>query len=1121
MKVIGLKIEIEGLSDITKEVVKLEMELKDLQTQLKATEVGSEAYIELRNQIAATTEQLKSAKKEQRDFVKGATETKEAEGSYFSLSKQLAELRKQYKSLSAAERDSAKGTELQKKIQSLDVELKKIDAGVGQFNRNVGNYPKGIGKIVKGLEQVIPGFENLSKQLQTSSGKLNIFGKALVAGFVAFQAAKLISKAVKALDEFVSKINETRETVAEFSGASGAELDKVAAAATAMATTFDVDAKTIAEAAQALSKNLGIGFEEALGKLEGALVEGRGNADDYLKTITEYPEAFRAATGEVTEFSERNKSLLATNKELAISQVDVAKRLTGVTDSLKQAGNAIYTGLFLILAQLIDIFKPVGAAFSRLFAAVSNFSQVFSTAGEKVDVFAAILDFAIIRPFKVIAFIFSAVADTLTYLLSGLKSIAAESPALQKVFQFLSDVGTQVAFVFNNLPSIFAGVIAALKQLALNFTNFFKTLSLDAQIFGSQIKEFFGANVDAAIAELRRRRAEIQAESISVGSAFAKGFNDAKAEADKIAADSAAQAAAETAAKARQAAATESNKDLKARIEKQREANKKIAEERSKYTEQEIKEAQSRAALLADLQARLVDETIKNIQNSKAKEIAEINTSFSAQINALKKQYDELNAVAIEREKELRATFGETSKELLSTQLKNKEALDAIAIAQSKIITELEAQKVVTLQKINESYRQEEIEKAKQLADDLRAFRDTVLSSEIEFIQQQSDARLSAQEESLNKYLALEADATKRIEAIRLAAEKELAEKVSELKNELQAVDDQEEFLKSQAAVGIEIKQDEYDAVLKARQRLNTELSALELQQTETIRAESQKQRDLRNAEIEKVAGYATSAIQILDGVLDNVNARQEAQFEEQKERGDARQEQLNTDIESATGLRKKFLQQQLADELKMAAELAKEQEKIQRNAARADKAIAITQSLIQGFLAISRAVASAPPPFNTPAIVAASIQAATQTALIVAQPLADGGAVSPVVLPDSGGKVIAAQNIPTTRRGDNVLVAARVGETFLNAKQTNTLRPFLAAARVPGFALGGMIGGVSTTPNLGGIASSEAETMRAFNARTEAISQQVLTTKVVLVTDELDRDTQQKNRIEKKSRFE
>jgi hypothetical protein len=53
-KTIALSIEIDGLSDITKQVVGLEQELKNLNTELKGAAVGSDEYIKLRNQIAAT-----------------------------------------------------------------------------------------------------------------------------------------------------------------------------------------------------------------------------------------------------------------------------------------------------------------------------------------------------------------------------------------------------------------------------------------------------------------------------------------------------------------------------------------------------------------------------------------------------------------------------------------------------------------------------------------------------------------------------------------------------------------------------------------------------------------------------------------------------------------------------------------------------------------------------------------------------------------------------------------------------------------------------------------------------------------------------------------------------------
>ena len=111
-KTVGLRIEIEGLSDITKGIVGLEQEIKGLNEQLKQTEVGSDEYIKLRNRIAEAKEELKDAKKEQRDFVKQATTAKFKKGSYFDLNEQLKKLRKEFKNLSAEERKGDIGKKL-------------------------------------------------------------------------------------------------------------------------------------------------------------------------------------------------------------------------------------------------------------------------------------------------------------------------------------------------------------------------------------------------------------------------------------------------------------------------------------------------------------------------------------------------------------------------------------------------------------------------------------------------------------------------------------------------------------------------------------------------------------------------------------------------------------------------------------------------------------------------------------------------------------------------------------------------------------------------------------------------------------------------------------------------
>ena len=153
-----------------------------------------------------------------------------------------------------------------------------------------------------------------------------------------------------------------------------------------------------------------------------------------------------------------------------------------------------------------------------------------------------------------------------------------------------------------------------------------------------------------------------------------------------------------------------------------------------------------------------------------------------------------------------------------------------------------------------------------------------------------------------------------------------------------------------------------------------------------------------------------------------------------------------------------------MVTEQKNAEAIAKAKEEAETEAAKREKAIAIIQSIIQGALAVSKAIASAPPPFNIPAIVVAGIQAAAQTALIAAQPLATGGVVGKlngeIVQFASGGVVKSKGNIKPLSNGDNVLATLKTGEVVLNRDQQNRIGySTLKSAKIPGFAAGGVVG--------------------------------------------------------------
>jgi hypothetical protein len=1052
--IVGFTINIDGIQSINQ----LNAEIKQTQAAMNAldlsTEEGNKAFQELSQTLGKMTATQKALKKAQDDVNKSFLPEK-AVGAYDQLSAKLNKLRKEFKN---AALDGSKTTEeldaMQKEIQQLDKTLKNVDGQVGQFQRNVGNYPKTFSRVTRSLTQAIPGFEAFSSTLKDGEGRLTGFGKALIGGFVAFQAAKLIGQAMKRLDEFISKINETRETVAEFSGAYGTDLDKLTASTTALADTFDTDAKTISKAAESLSKQLGIGFEDALLRLEGALVEGQGNADDYLNNIAEFPAAFKAASGGVTEFSERNRSLLNTNKELAASQVEVAQKLQGVNDSFKTAGKAAETGLFLVLAKLIDIFRPVGDAFSRLGQTLSELFGIFNKGGEQTSIFSKILE-ALSFPIEVLASILQVAADGISFLIKGITDFIAQSPFLQSVFEQISNAISFVNDGFRNLPAVFAGVIAALKQLGTSFVNFFQSLYLDAQIFGKQVQQVFGADVQGAIDDLRRRRAEANKDQGTLSDAFNKAYEESKKKSDAKREEDAKKAAV----KIKKVDQDANN----AAVKTAQDAAKKLAEDRAKFQEDEIKQARQRAALLADLSAKAIEERIKNIQDGFEREVAEINNNFDKQKADLKKQYDDLVIAAQEREAELVKTFGKNSAEVLKVQKENAIQLQAVAQAQATILIQYEQQKTDALKKVNEEQRLSEVQKAQEQVEKLKELRDMALSSELDYIEQQGEFRELKNQETLNKLLAQETDAKKKEQLIKLAAEQETINNIANIRNQIQALNDAEaQLLDENGKLKVGITQAEYDEILLARQKLFTDLSEEERKQTDDVKKNADQQAKIKQDQFEQVLEYFNEGIGLIGEAFAVANERQQAAFDADIERSQLRQEKLQEELENSTGLRRRFYQEQLAAEVANQAAIEKAREEAAKRAAKKEKAIAIIQSIINTALAVTRAFATT----GIAGAIAVGIAGAAQTALIAAQPLAKGGVVGlgdEIVQFASGGRVTSRGNIKPLSNGDNVLATLKTGEVVLNQDQQRRIGySTLKAARIPNFAMGGVVGAPS-----------------------------------------------------------
>jgi hypothetical protein len=1088
--VVGFTIQIDGIQSINQ----LNSEINQTKEAMNAldisTEEGRKEFEQLSQTLGKMTAQQKALRKAQDEVNKSFLEESSL-GAYDKASAKLNRLRKEFKN---AALDGSKSAEeldkLQKEIQQLDKTLKNVDGQVGQFQRNVGNYPKTFQRIQRSLMATIPGFEMFSTQLRNSEGNISGFGKALIGGFVAFQAANLIGRAIGQLDEFNKKITETRNTVMDLSGAFGSNLDALTAQTTALAETFGTDAKTIGEAAKALAGKMGISFEEALGKLEGALVEGRGNADDYLNKIKELPGAFTEASNELSDVAVGNKRVLESNKELAKSQINVSKQTKEIVNTFKEFKNAATSNLINILIHVYEALKPIGMAFFNLGKTIFNFIGaivgVFSPGNKAIDIFKFWTTSVqlLLSPITFLINLVNGLIQVLTYL-APIISTAAVALGIfviginaGKVAMFLSAVATGIQTAALAAYEVVLGIAKA-AQIAFN--NAVKANPAGLIISGiiaaggavaayTLTQEDATAAVDDNSAAMEKQKKILDEQTAAAKKAAEeemKILKDKQDEENKVAEEE----------RKRQQAAEDKARNYTAAVEK-------LGQDRNKFIESELSAQKNALALLADLRARYIDEQIKSIKDDQARQIREIEIGTERQIAALNDQLKKLQEENQERAKEAEAQLKEAIKlnvaeigkireENAKSAAKSAEDEKKLSEEIARLKLEIEKNSEAQIAVVKAEARSEELAKAKEQAEKLIEFRNMALSSELDSIGNFYELSNLKNQEALNKALALEKDAKKREQLIRDAAEKDRLERIKQINNEIQALNDAElEIVDENGKLKVGITQEEYDKILLARQKLFTDLSAEEKKQTDDVAKNADEQAKIKQDQFEQVLGYFNEGIGLIGEAFAVANERQQAAFDADIERSQLRQENLQAELENSTGLRRRYFQQQLDAEIANQAALEKAKEDSRKRDAKRQKAIAIIQSIIQTALAVTAALSAGGNALkiasgvNVIEAIAAGIVGAAQTALIAAQPLAKGGVVGlgdEIVQFASGGRVTSRGNIKPLSNGDNVLATLKTGEVVLNREQQGRIGySTLKAARIPNFALGGVVGAPS-----------------------------------------------------------
>lgn len=196
-----------------------------------------------------------------------------AEGSYDRLSAQYSLNKIKLNAMSSEQRSAtAEGRKLEKQTKDIYEEMKRLQEATGKTALSVGDYKNSI--------------KDAFSDIGASALGPAAVGAAVAAGVV--EAAQYVG-------EISQEIRKIRGEISILTDATGEELDGLTSRIRGVASTFGEEDSGILQAANAVSKQLGISFDEALSKIEEGFVAGSNINGEFLDSLREYPTFFKEA----------------------------------------------------------------------------------------------------------------------------------------------------------------------------------------------------------------------------------------------------------------------------------------------------------------------------------------------------------------------------------------------------------------------------------------------------------------------------------------------------------------------------------------------------------------------------------------------------------------------------------------------------------------------------------------------------------------------------------------------------------------------------------------------------------------------------------------------------------
>jgi hypothetical protein len=1092
-KVIGFKIQIEGLAGTIETATQLKKQIADINAELKKT-----ADVEEIKKLEKKLIDLKAAQSLVNDVTREQVKLRKEEiagidksqGAYRKLSKELNDQRNRYKDLAAAEQEtSQEAKDLIVSIDALDKKLKGIDANVGQFQRNVGGYSQALGqffpKLGGTLGQVTGVIGGLSQGITGLSATTGAFNKSLGAIGIALTVFSGISEIFQSINESVAETKELSNQVGAFTGATGNVLSDFVSKSKAISTTYKKDVNEITVAANSASKALGISFSEALDFVEIGFRKGADSNGEFLDNLREYPTQFAAAGLSIKDYlaiaiSAANQGIYS-DKGLDVVKefgLRIREQTKSSKDALVGAFGEEFTG------ELFENLNNGSITTAEALAVVSGKMGDTSVAGNKLQ--------------TVIADVFGAAGEDagLAYILS-----------LEKILKNTDEV-TRSTNKYQTQQEILFQTNLELEQSQSELNESFTKFGGEFTIISSKAKIFFNNLLGGLIDLANEFPATLKAMGAGLTTFFTTGnisqalkVNRDVFRAEKQKIDKEDKLAIEKAEKERIAIEKQNAEEQKKRLKAQNKELSTTANEGGRDAAKEY--AEGSIAALENERGKLQQAFSNAVVGSDSqKEIAVKLNEVNAQIKTAVDTQNEILGLNAEKKKqdaieEINQNFKVAQSVISLARSKKTTSEDEIEnINQRRIVLDNDYAREV--QRINNLLALEKTgsKEAENLLIERRAAEANYIKGKEGLEKQEkgiNDSRTAAEKSFQDKIKKLQIDGIENNEEREIAtAKQKLADDLANLENDKDFIIQSElekaklrELLVNKSATEIQEIRNNYDK-----------------KELETKKENTQKL-------IDAISNSILSVTDIIS-TFQQARAQKEAEaINEQITNTENNIAELEAKAEKASGLRKKRIEKDIEAQKQLLVQQQAEAEAIRLKAAKDEKKIALIQAIIQGALAFQKALAQGSFLLAIPTAIASAAQIAT----IAAQPLAEGGVVT-------GERINRKQNIPTRSNGDNVLAYVKRGEVVLNQRQQSLLggSPTFRRIGIKGFAEGGMVPPISAP--IQGLSGNNdlSNFLQVIEAKTDAINNRIDRLQAYVVSDDIARDLAEGNKLKVKA---